>query len=627
MYRQTGPSKGNRRAPVAAPGKPRPTAQRGGGGNKAAGSPVPTAESSTVATVSPTGDVHAGPGAVAPSTAEVRELAAKRRAVATKRSVTSIERRKAAVAIASVKATLNKRAAERASAPKPSRFLGRKTAGAPTKSELDMAHESGTLKVDQAGAVTTPSVRQASHHLKRAAAALAAAQPHITGLRNAAQAQFAAELSKKTGIPPKLAGEWVLQESGASAAGAGGEAGEQNELGVGYPAHPTSFSESPYFNNTSPKKAADATAKWMEGKLGSQYDYQAADSIQGIPRLAHGGASEEEIRAYIEGPSAWGTGTIAQSGVSATPGKGARKAAKQLKSAKNEAKSLGLKPKKGSGAVGVKVPYKSFGKAVRLTLRAVTKSKAYHDNSSTAPITIRGPHGSTLVRNVQGSSGVASVIDVNKEPEIAARLLLLSAKTGKTIYINSAYRTDAQAESVGGYAGDPHTKGEAMDIGVDASTVSSADSISEAEYESVGLYRFAPGSATEANHVELLDDGTPATGGYVEGSSEAAPSTGGGSYVPSSSATAVLASSPTGGTAARTAGRAKSRRRGAAKRKLTAEQRYLRNKRKLASIGAPLTSSSKSNSPESHPILEELKAKYGSAPISAKQKAAEAAAA
>jgi hypothetical protein len=619
VYRQTGPSKGNRRAPVSAPGSSgatRSAPQRGGGGNKGAGSPEQAAVTSTVATVSPTGAVSARTAAGA-----ARVRASKSRATRAKRAAATEERRKRQAVLASIAASQARRASERPTGSKPSSYLGRKTAGTPTKAELDQAHDADLLKVNKAGSITTPEVRQAVKGVRKASAALAAAQPHIAGLRNQAQTEFAEELSKKTGIPPKLAGEWVLQESGASAAGAGGEAGEQNELGVGYPAHPTSFSQSPYFNRTTPKKAADATAKWMEGKIGSAYGYQAADSIQGIPRLAHGGATEDEIRAYIEGPSAWGTGHIAQIGVSAVPGKGAKKAARQLKAAKETAKNLGLHPKTAAEAPGFKVPYRAFGKHVRVALKAVTKSKGYRDDSSPSAITIHGPGGGTLVREVQASSGVASVIDKNQEPEIAARLLLLSAKTGKTIYVLSGARTPAQSAAVGGFPDDPHTLGEASDIGVDGKTVDSANAISEAEYESVGLYRpFGTahgGSSAEDNHVQLLNDGSPATAGYVEGSA-AAPSTG------PLSAAAGAVSSANGGTTAPAAKR-KPRRSRRRKRKLTRAERYQRNLHRLAEVGAPLKSSSKSSRSESHPILEELKAKYGSALTSTSQKAAEAA--
>lgn len=235
---------------------------------------------------------------------------------------------------------------------KPRMFKGHKTAGAPTLASLRSASQAGTLKVNQKGFAVTPQVRHAVKALKQARRTYAKkAMPQISGLRNKEQERFAETLSKKTKIPPKLAGEWVLQESGASSAGAGGEAGEQNQLGVGYPAHPTSFSESPYFNNTTPEQAAKATAKWMEGKIGGEYGYQAASSIEGIPKLAKSGASEDAIRAYIEGPSGWGTGAIGQSGVTATPGKAAPRVAKRLKRAEQKAQGLGLKVAKSASHV------------------------------------------------------------------------------------------------------------------------------------------------------------------------------------------------------------------------------------------------------------------------------------
>ncbi|HZN10479.1 MAG TPA: transglycosylase SLT domain-containing protein, partial [Blastocatellia bacterium] len=51
---------------------------------------------------------------------------------------------------------------------KPERILGRKTAGTPTVEELAKAATQGTLKVNRAGAVTTPKVRKASRQLTQA---------------------------------------------------------------------------------------------------------------------------------------------------------------------------------------------------------------------------------------------------------------------------------------------------------------------------------------------------------------------------------------------------------------------------------------------------------------------------
>lgn len=87
MYRQTGPSKGNRRPSVAAPGSKgagRPTRQRGGGGNKEAGSREVTAATAPTVSVSPEGVVTASSGADQHA-AEVAQIASERRATVAKR--------------------------------------------------------------------------------------------------------------------------------------------------------------------------------------------------------------------------------------------------------------------------------------------------------------------------------------------------------------------------------------------------------------------------------------------------------------------------------------------------------------------------------------------------------------
>lgn len=248
---------------------------------------------------------------------------------------------------------------------KVTKAFGKPTLGTPKVKELVKAKKEGRLSgVRRGKVVATPQARKAKKRLKRAQKVYAKkAKPNIEGLLNEEQERFAEALSKETGLPPKLAGDWTLKESGASSAGAGGEAGEQNQLGVGYPAHPTAMSQSPYFNNTTPEKAAKATAEWMEGKIGSEYDYQAAPSIQEIPKLAKAGASDAELRAYIAGPSAWGTGEIPNSPqVTASPGKAGPKATKRLKVAKKKAAKLGIKPDSPKvGAKGSSEPMKLKG--------------------------------------------------------------------------------------------------------------------------------------------------------------------------------------------------------------------------------------------------------------------------
>jgi hypothetical protein len=73
----------------------------------------------------------------------------------------------------------------------------------------------------------------------------------------------------------------------------------------------------------------------------------------------------------------------------------------------------------------------------------------------------------------------------------------------------------AYSVAVGGYADDPHTKGEAEDIGVNTLLRSSAAQISEAELSRFGLYRpFDPTDNpdnTEVNHIQLIPAGGPLT--------------------------------------------------------------------------------------------------------------------
>jgi hypothetical protein len=100
-------------------------------------------------------------------------------------------------------------------------------------------------------------------------------------------------------------------------------------------------------------------------------------------------------------------------------------------------------------------------------------------------------------------------------PEITAELNALGKALGVTIYGISGYRSPAHSVAVGGYADDPHTKGEAEDIGVDSLLRSSAARISEGELARFGLYRpFDPSEDsgnTEVNHVQLIPHGGPLT--------------------------------------------------------------------------------------------------------------------
>ncbi|HEX3834816.1 MAG TPA: D-Ala-D-Ala carboxypeptidase family metallohydrolase [Solirubrobacteraceae bacterium] len=100
-------------------------------------------------------------------------------------------------------------------------------------------------------------------------------------------------------------------------------------------------------------------------------------------------------------------------------------------------------------------------------------------------------------------------------PTLTAQLNALGKAMGVTIYGISGYRTPAHSVAVGGFADDPHTKGEAEDIGVNNLLRSSAAQISEAELAQFGLYRpFDPSddpNNTEVNHIQLIPKAGPLT--------------------------------------------------------------------------------------------------------------------
>jgi hypothetical protein len=106
-----------------------------------------------------------------------------------------------------------------------------------------------------------------------------------------------------------------------------------------------------------------------------------------------------------------------------------------------------------------------------------------------------------------------TVQNVGELPTITRDLNALGQYLHVTIYGISGYRTPAHSVAVGGYADDPHTKGEAEDIGVNSLLRASAAQISEAELAKFGLYRpFDPSGAvdnTEVNHVQLIPHGGP----------------------------------------------------------------------------------------------------------------------
>jgi Peptidase M15 len=82
------------------------------------------------------------------------------------------------------------------------------------------------------------------------------------------------------------------------------------------------------------------------------------------------------------------------------------------------------------------------------------------------------------------------------EPIIAARLDRLGKALGLHLIGISGYRTPQHSIEVGGFADDPHTRGEASDT-------PGVEGVSEATLEQFGLTR-PFGGAAEADHIQLL---------------------------------------------------------------------------------------------------------------------------
>jgi hypothetical protein len=124
---------------------------------------------------------------------------------------------------------------------------------------------------------------------------------------------------------------------------------------------------------------------------------------------------------------------------------------------------------------------------------------------------------------------------VGNESAIAARTAELAAYLGINIYGISGYRTPAHSVAVGGFADDPHTEGDAEDVGVGSQLRSSAAQVPESVLAQFGLYRpFDPTddpSNSEVNHWQLL----PGTGTGDTVSTAPSPSSSSTSTTPSSS--------------------------------------------------------------------------------------------
>lgn len=97
------------------------------------------------------------------------------------------------------------------------------------------------------------------------------------------------------------------------------------------------------------------------------------------------------------------------------------------------------------------------------------------------------------------------------EPQIAADLAKLGQFLHTTITGISGYRSPSHSVAVGGFADDPHTRGEASDIEIPGVNMLT---FPEADFRRFGLFRpFYPPDAHEDNHVQLISGGISGEGG------------------------------------------------------------------------------------------------------------------
>ena len=159
----------------------------------------------------------------------------------------------------------------------------------------------------------------------------------------------------------------------------------------------------------------------------------------------------------------------------------------------------------GGAVVGDPTAHAPSLKSVRRELVRLNLCGGATDAADAAPVATSSGPGFVADPGTQQTEG--------ELPVITADLDALGKALGVTIYGISGYRSPAHSVAVGGFADDPHTRGEAEDIGVDSLLRSSAAQIPEAQLARFGLYRpFDPSDDadnTEVNHVQLIPTGGP----------------------------------------------------------------------------------------------------------------------
>lgn len=141
---------------------------------------------------------------------------------------------------------------------------------------------------------------------------------------------------------------------------------------------------------------------------------------------------------------------------------------------------------------------------------------------------VRGAHAGNLSGGFAGGGFIAEPgtnFTFGQEPKIVTALRALGNYLHQFVYGISGYRSPMHSLEVGGYANDPHTKGQAADIGVGSASRASAMAVTNSVLAKFGLWRpfdLSGQDPNEVNHVQLLPSlGGPYEAGSVPGTAGA----------------------------------------------------------------------------------------------------------
>lgn len=128
--------------------------------------------------------------------------------------------------------------------------------------------------------------RRVTHRLKKAADR--SGGKFLDDTLNPDQQKWARAFSKELGVSLDFAAAEALREGG------NGTPGDNNWANIGWTdSGPVGVTKAPEWRD--PTTAGKTTAKWIKGEWGDQYDYNPAEGILEIGRLAKSGASERAI--------------------------------------------------------------------------------------------------------------------------------------------------------------------------------------------------------------------------------------------------------------------------------------------------------------------------------------------